>query len=453
MSKREIDPQSLLQFVLETAKSHGATSADALFVSGHSNEVRVRLSETEQVKQSRSKGVGLRVLIGQRTATTSSSDLSRQSLANLIERTCVAARVSAEDPTAGLPDAALFEETAETDLDLYDGSLDSISSERGIEMALECEAAAMSADPRIRNSEGAEMGWGVSETHLANSFGTYRTTRRGSVSFWTTPVAEHEGAMERDFWYTSARHFSDLETPSEVGRIAAARTLRRLGATKPKTCKVPVIFEAPVACRLLGALAGAVVGGAVYRKASYLSGKLGETVAPSFVSIVDNPLIPRGSGSKTFDGEGLATRPTTVVEKGVLKSYLLDCYSARKLGMTTTRNATRGLAGTPSASSTNFWMEPGSLSLEELIAATPRGLLVTELIGFGINTVTGDYSQGASGVWIEDGALTEPVSEFTIASTLPEMWTNIDALGNDRDPRRAVSAPSFRIGEMTVAGQ
>jgi len=453
MSNEELDPQALLQFVLDTAKANGATTADALFVSGHSNEVRVRLSETEQVKQSRSKGVGLRVLVGQRTATTSSSDLSREALANLIERTCKAAQVTAEDPTAGLPDAGLFETAPTTDLDLYDASLETITAERGIAMARECEAAAMGADARIKNSEGAEMGWGVSVTHFANSFGVYRTNRRGSVSFWTTPVAEQDGTMERDYWYTSARHFDDLESPAEVGRIAAHRTLRRLGASKPDTCKVPVIFEAPVACRLLGALSGAVVGGAIYRKASYLLDKLGEKVASDAITIVDNALIPRGSGSKPFDGEGLATDATTVIDNGVLKSYLLDSYSARKLGMTTTRNASRGLAGTPSASSTNFWMSPGNQSLPELIATTKRGLLVTELIGFGVNTITGDYSQGASGVWIEDGELTRPVSEFTIASTLPRMWTTIDAIGNDRDPRRAVSAPSFRIAEMTVAGQ
>ncbi len=453
MSQQQLDPQGLLQFVLDTAKRHGATAADALFVNGQSSEVRVRLSETEQVKQSRSKGIGLRVLVGQRTATTSSSDLSREVLENLIERTCKAAHATAEDPTAGLPDRALFDEAPTADLDLYDPILEEITAERGIDMARECEAAAIGADSRIKNSEGAEMGWGVSVTHFANSFGVYRTNRRGSVSFWTTPVAEHDGAMERDYWYTSARHFGDLESPAEVGRIAARRTLRRLGATKPRTCRVPVIFEAPVACRLLGALAGAVVGGAIYREASYLIGKVGETIANDAVTIVDNALIPRGSGSKPFDGEGLATNATTVIDNGVLRSYLLDSYSGRKLGMATTRNASRGLAGTPGASSTNFWMTPGELSLEQLIAQTKRGLLVTELIGFGVNTITGDYSQGASGVWIEDGALAEPVSEFTIASTLPQMWNSIDAIGSDRDPRRAVSAPSFRIAEMTVAGQ
>lgn len=456
MSQLQEAPEALLQFVLDTAKQHGATAADALFVTGRSSEVRVRLGETEQVKQSRSKGVGLRVLVGQRTATTSSSDLSREALGNLIERTCKAAKVTAEDPTAGLPDASLFETGADAggvDLDLYDANLEGLDAEQAIEMARACEAAAMSSDKRLKNSEGAEMGWGVSTTYFANSFGVFQANKRGSVSFWTTPVAEHDGKMERDYWYTSSRHLADLETPEEVGRIAAHRTLRRLAAKKPETCRVPVIFEAPVACRLLGALAGAITGGAIYRKASYLLDSLGETIASPSISIVDNALIPRGSGSKPFDGEGLACGATTVVENGVLKSYLLDTYSARKLGLTTTRNAARGLAGTPSPSSTNFWMAPGQESLEALIARTKRGILITELIGFGVNTVTGDYSQGASGLWIEDGVLTHPVSEFTIASTLPTMWKSIDALASDRDPRRAVSAPSFRIAEMTVAGQ
>lgn len=448
----EQDPQALLAFVLGEAKKRGAVAADAVYVRGRSTEVRVRLDEVEQVKQSRGNGVGLRVFFGDRSASTSSSDLSQEALSELVSRICEAAQVTAEDSFSGLPDAALLEDAPAGGLDLYDASLEHLDVDRAIEMAREAESKARHGDPRIVNSEGAEMAWGTSETHLANSLGTFRSTRRGSVSLWTTPVAQHDGKMERDYWYTTARHLEDLDSPSFVGEEAQRRTLRRLGAKKPQTCKVPVVFEWTVASKLLGTLAGCVTGGAIYRKTSYLAGQLGEAIAHPSVHIVDDALVPRGAGSKDFDGEGLATNRTTIVEGGVLKSYLLDTYSAKKLGLATTRNASRGLAGSPHASATNFWMTPGEHSLEALIAGVERGLLVTETFGFGVNTITGDYSQGASGIWIENGELAYPVNEFTVASTLPQVWGSIDGIGSDIDRRRAVSAPSLRVAEMTIAG-
>jgi PmbA protein len=258
--------------------------------------------------------------------------------------------------------------------------------------------------------------------------------------------------MERDYWYTSARHLSDLMDPETVGSIAAQRTLRRLGATQPTTASVPVIYENTVASRLLGSLAGAICGGSVYRQLSYLAGKLGERIASDKVSIRDDPHILRGASSREFDGEGLATRPLDVVTNGILDAYLLDTYSAKKLGMASTRSASRGLGSTPSASPSNFWMAPGNQSLEELIGDVKNGVLITELMGFGTNTVTGDYSQGASGVWIENGKLTRPVNEMTVASTLQQMWCGIDGVANDLDRRKGLSAPSFRINQMTVGG-
>jgi PmbA protein len=446
------DPGALLAEVLELARRRGATAADALFVQARSREVRVRLGETEQVKESRSKGLGLRVFVGSRSATTSSSDLGPAALLALVERSLSAARLTAEDPVSGLPEAELFADAPPGDLDLYDGALENFDAQTAIATAVRCEDAARAADPRIINSEGAELSWGTSEHHLANSLGIMRTTRRGSISLWTTPVARDSGGMERDYWYTSARHLADLEPAEEVGRIAARRTLRRLGATKPETASVPVIFDPVTASRLLGAMAGAVSGGAIYRKASYLCGKLGEPIAAPSVRIVDSAHLRRGAGSKPYDGEGLATGETVVVDRGILRSYLLDCYSARKLGLRTTRSASRGLGGVPGPDTTNFWMDQGPETLESLIAGTRKGLLVTELIGFGVNTITGDYSQGAVGHWIEDGKLTRPVNEITIASTLGDMFGAIDGIANDRDPGRGTSAPSFRVGRMTVAG-
>ena len=453
MSDLGADPQALLAYVLDVAKRAGASAADALFITGRSASVRVRLGETEKVSQARDKGVGLRVFVGDRSATTSTSDLTRGAIEALIARTVKAAGVTAADPFAGLPDAALFDEpTTALDLELFDPDVAAFDAERAIALALETEAAALRQDPRLTNSEGAEMSWGDSALHLASSLGTYRERRSSSVSLWTTPVAQDGDEKQRDYWWTSARHLADLDGPEAVGEEAARRTLRRLGARKPATCKVPVIFEAPVASSLLGALGGAVNGSGLYKDASYLCGKLGETIAPAFVNVVDNPHIPRAPGSRDFDAEGLATRATRVVEAGVLASYLLDTYTGKKLGMASTRGARRGLASTPSPGASNFWMDNGDVTFEELIAGVERGLLVTETSGFGVNTVTGDYSQGVVGMWIEGGALAYPVHEATIASTLPQMWATIDALANDRDPRRGTSAPSLRIAQMTIAG-
>ncbi len=453
MSSEQLQSEAAVRFVLERAKAHGATAADALFVHARRTSVRVRLGEVERVEQSRDKGVGLRVLVGQRTATTSSSDLDRERLEGLVARTCAAARVIAEDPASGLPDAGLIEDLPDLDLDLYDAAVTDLTVDDAIETATTAEAVSLDADERISNSEGAEMSWGARELFLASTEGVERTRRSSSASFWTTPVAEAGGKMERDYWWTSARYREDLEAPEAVGREAARRALRRLGARKPETCQVPVIFEAPIASRLLGSIAGAISGSAVYRKATWLLERLGEpgVFAPG-VRIVDDPHVRRGPGSKDFDGEGLATRRLVVVEGGQLQSWLLDCYTARKLGLETTRHAARGLGGTPAPSATNLWMDQGEGSLSELVRATERGLLVTELFGFGVNTVTGDYSQGAAGLWIEGGEIAYPVSELTIASTLPTIWSTVDRVAADADRRRSVSAPSFRVPRMTVAG-
>lgn len=449
------DPQELLQLVLDTATRHGATAADALFVKGRSTEVSVRLGEVEGVKRSRDKGVGVRIFIGDASATTSTSDLDRGRLETLIARTCDAARVTAADPSAGLPAAELFadEPAREGELQLFDESLLHFDVERAIALATEAEDIAQQADPRITNSEGGDMSWGLSELHFANSLGVYRTRRTGSASLWTTPVADDVGGgMERDYWWTSARFLEDLASAESVGKEAARRTIRRLGARKPETCQVPVVFEFPVASRLLGSLGGALLGGAIYRKASFLADKLGERVANELITIEDNPHIPRAPGSRGFDGEGLATRPLTVVDQGILKSYALDAYTARKLGLVSTRHASRGLTSTPSPSWTNFWMGNGEVPLEAVIGGVSDGLLVTEVFGFGVNAVTGDYSQGAVGQWIRNGKVDGAVHEFTVASTLQEIWGSIDLLANDRDPTRSTSAPSFRVAKMTVAG-
>jgi PmbA protein len=266
------------------------------------------------------------------------------------------------------------------------------------------------------------------------------------------PIASDESGMQRDYWYSTARKFDRLDAPAEIGEEAARRALRRLGARKVPTQKVPVVFAPTIAGGLLGNLCSAISGSAIYRGASFLVDHLGERIAPDHVTVYDDGTLPMALGSKPFDGEGLPTRRTTVVENGVLRSYLLDTYSARKLGMQSTGNAARGAGDPPGVSPTNFYLKPGSHTPEELIASVPNGLYVTGLIGFGVNLVTGDYSRGASGLWIENGELTYPVEEITIAGNLRHMLADIEMIGNDLDMSRKIAAPTLKIGSMTIAG-
>jgi PmbA protein len=322
-----------------------------------------------------------------------------------------------------------------------------------IQDARTAEAAARAADPRIENSEGSQIGSGFSHVAYGNSAGFFGEYDTATHSLFSEPVAKSGGGLQRDYWYTVARRLSDLEPPASVGQQAAERVLRRLGAKRIATCEAPVIFDPVTAPSLLGHLSSCINGYAVYRQTSYLAGKLGEAVATSSMTVIDDGTRPGGLGSKPFDGEGLQTRRTVVVDHGRLSSYLLDSYSARKLEMQSTGNATRGAGSPPSAGSTNLWLEPGQQSLDEIVASTQRGLLVTELIGMGFNPVTGDYSRGAAGLWIENGEIVGPVEELTIAGNLAEMLMDIDAIGSDLLWRGSTASPSVRISKMMIAGE
>jgi len=452
-------PIQIAEHALKIAREAGAHFADVVISEGRSTSVKVRLGQVEEVTQSRERALGIRVLVGSpnalRTATTSTSDFSREAVTRLVETAVALARYTAPDPFADPPDPDLAtfsaDPNAPTDLETWDEAVVNLSADAAIALALATEEAALSRDKRLTNSEGAELGWGFSESHVLTSRNTHQHRRSTSASLWTTPVAEENGEKQRDYWWSSARHFSDLLSPAEIGRVAAERTLRRLGARKPKTTEVPVIYENPISSRLLGAISGAINGSSIFRDASYLCGKLGESIAAESITITDNPWIIRGAASRLIDGEGLPTRPLTLVERGVLKSWVLDTYTGKKLGLPSTRSAWRGL-GSPSPGTSNCWMDNGTRTLESLISEVDEGLLVTDTFGGGANTVTGDYSQGAVGIWIEKGQLTYPVNELTIASKLPTMWSTIDGLANDRHPGRATSAPSFRVARMTVAG-
>lgn len=444
-----MDPQVLVD-TLKRARQRGATAADGFLVEDRHSSVLVRLGQVDTVTHSHDHRLSLRVFAGKASAAASTSDLSRESLERVVDDATALARATAEDTFAGLPDAAeLIRDVP--DLDLEDRDAAELSPEEKIALARRAEAAALESDPRITNSEGAEYSERRSRYAYATSHGFARAYTTTSFGLTVSPVAGKNGDMQRDSWYSVARKRSRLDAPEEVGRRAAARALRRLGARKVKTVEVAVIFDPETAASLLRALAGAASGPSLYRRASFLVDRLGKRIAAPSVTIVDDALIPAALGSRPFDGEGLPTRRVELVSQGVLESYLLDTYSARKLGLASTHHAARDGSGVTVAT-TNLTLLPGTATPEELIASVRDGLYVTELIGFGVNGVTGDYSRGASGMWIDDGGLAYPVEEVTVAGNLLEMFAAVEGIGNDLVLRERTASPTIKVGRMVVAG-
>jgi PmbA protein len=450
-----VQPLDVVERALARARRAGAAAADALLVEGESSEARVRGEEIEFVKQARERTLGIRAFVagpkGLRVAVTSTSDLAPEAVERMADETVALARATAEDPHAGLPADGFAQEIP--DLALLDPEDRAVSIEARIAEARRAEAAARGADPRITNSEGTQVSSELHSVAYGTSTGFRGSYRAASHGLFCEPLASDGHGMQRDWWMTAGRRLAELEDAAAVGRRAASRALRRLGARRVPTCEVPVIFDPLTARSLLGHLLACVSGYAVYRESSFLSGRLGERVASPLVTVVDDGRLPGGLGSRPFDGEGQPTRRTLVLREGVLESWLLDSYSARKLGLRSTGNASRSAGSAPGVGPTNLWLEPGRLPPEELVASTPRGLLVTELIGHGFNPVTGDYSRGAAGLWIEGGRVVHPVEEITIAGQLGEMLASIDAVGSDLLRLGAVAAPSLRVARMTVAGE
>jgi PmbA protein len=453
----DLDLESLAADVVAQAMKAGASDAEAVVREGDEFSVNVRMGQVETLKESGSRGLGLRVFLGRRSASASTSDLTAEGIRQLVEGAMALAKVTEEDPFTGLPETNEFG-SIPGDLHLYYEDVYSLPGVERIEWARRAEAAALAADPRITNSDGGSFDAATGRKVLANSrgfVGGYRTSYAG-VS--VAPLAvDANGHMQRDGWWSSARRLADLETPESIGQEAARRTLRRLGARRVPTQRVPIVFAPEVARSLIGSVFEAASGDAIWRHASFLTGKLGEQIAAPSLTIIDDnimmlPTGVGGFGTSPFDGEGLPSRRTVVLEKGVLRNYLLNTYSARKLGMKSTHNASRGLAGTPGIGCGNLYLEPGTLSPDEIIAAIPAGLYVTSLMGFGVNVVTGDYSRGATGLWIENGQLTHAVEEVTIAGNLAEMLQNVTAIGNDLVFRGSVASPTLRIDGMTIAG-
>ena len=457
LQSESIDLESMAAEVVAQAMKAGASDAEAVVREGDEFSVTVRMGQVEKLQESGSRGLGVRVFLGKRSASTSTSDLTPDGVRHAVEGAIALARITEEDPFSGLPEPGEFG-SAPGDLHLYFEDVYSLPGPERIDWARRAEAAALAADPRITNSNGASFDVSTGRKVLANSrgfVGGYRSSYAGGS---TAPLAKDEnGQMQRDFWYTSARRIGDLDSPESVGSEAARRTLRRLGARRVPTQKVPIVFAPDTARSLVGSIFEAASGDAVWRSASFLAGRLGESIATSSMTIVDDNtmLLPHGVGgygTSPFDGEGLPSRRTVVVEQGVLFNYLLNTYTARKLKMKSTHNASRGLAGTPGIGAGNLYLEPGTLSPEEIIAAIPAGLYVTGLMGFGTNLVTGDYSRGATGLWIENGELTHAVEEVTIAGNLAEMFRNVSAIGNDLIFRASVASPTLRVDGMTIAG-
>jgi len=437
--------------LLAKAKRGGATEADIIIADGETLSVQVRLGSVDRLTKAREKHLGLRVFAGKRSASTSTSDFSSDSLNQLVVETCNLAKAVVEDQVSGLPAPDLMAGKL-PDLDLYDPT--KLNTEQQIELAKRAEAAALSMDERVTNSEGADFDSSSGRVVLSNSHGFLGEYQSSSYSMSVSPVATdlQTGAMQRDSWYAIQRKFAKLDSPEAVGREAARRAVRKLGARKVATQRVPVVFDSETAGSLMGNLCGAVSGYSLYKGASFLAGQLDKPLAPEYVTVYDDGLMVGGLGSRPFDGEGLPTRKTTVVERGTLKNYLLDTYSGRKLGLASTGNASRSVGENPTVGPTNFYLVPGTDTPDDIIKTVKQGLYVTELIGFGINMVTGDYSRGAAGFWIEGGELAYPVEEITIAANLKDMFAGIEMIGSDLVFRGRIASPTVKIAEMMVAG-
>lgn len=440
--------QSKVADLITAARRAGADAGDAIYVGDASTQVQIRLGALEDVQRSEGEEIGLRVFVGTRSASVSSSDLSAEAIGPLVERAVAMAREAPEDPWSGLaPEDRLLKGNAPP----VDGDDCADPTPQQLrDRASEAEDAARGVNG-VTNSEGAGASAGRSVIALATSHGFARGYSTSGYGNSASVIAGQGGGMQRDYAYHSTRHWSDLEPARAIGERAGARAVGRLNPGKLASGPMPVLFDPRVGSSLLGHLIGAITGAAVARRTSFLLDKLGERIFGAGITVRDDPLRPRGLRSRPFDGEGLPTRAIDIIADGVLTTWLMESASARQLGLQPTGHASRGTSGPPGVGATNLFMQPGSASPDELMKDIKLGLYVTELIGQGVNGVTGDYSRGASGFAIRDGALAEPVSEITIASNLTDMFLNLTP-AKDLEFRRAVDVPTLRVDDMMVAG-
>ncbi|MPZ50088.1 MAG: TldD/PmbA family protein [Dehalococcoidia bacterium] len=448
------NPLSLASDIVDKARRLGADEADAYVVSSTESSVQVRRGAIERVIDAGSHAVGIRVIKDKRTAICSTADLTPQAIEQLVRDAIELAAISEPDQHAGLPDREELAPAArQPNLQLYDEAIDALSTDEMRDFALRCEAAAFDYDKRVTNSDGCEMGVTRATMALANSLGFGGSYVGTYASIGMEAICDDaEGKKRNDHWYSTERALHRLETPEEVGRKAAARAVAKLGARKVGTTAVPVVWEAPVAHALLRIIAGAVSGEALYRRSTFLAELEGQQVASALLSFTDDPLLPGRIGSRPFDGEGVTSRRVPVFEGGVFRNFLFDSYNARRLGRKTTGAAQRGISSEPSPGTSNFVMEAGQTPPEALYADIEEGLLLTDLMGFGVNMTTGDFSRGAQGFWIEKGQLTFPVTEINLSGNLKDMLAGIDAAGSDLLWRGSSAAPSLRMQQLTVSG-
>jgi PmbA protein len=441
-SLAELDRLSgIAEDVIRRCRAKGASEADVAASVDDGLSVNVRLGEVETIERTRDRGVSITVYFGRRKGSASTADLDPTSIEQTIEHACAIARYTEEDPANGLADAALLAREI-PDLDLWHPW--DITAEEAIRLGIEIEDAGRAFDPRIDNSEGASVQAGASMTAYANSLGFSGTERGTRHSLSCALIAEDDAGMQREYWYDTVRAAADFGTVTDIGRKAAERTVARLGARKLSTRECPVLFVPEVARGVIGHFLSAVSGGALYRRASFLVDHLGKQVFPEWMQIVERPHIRRGHGSTAFDSEGVATRDSDLIRDGVLARYIMGSYSARKLGLQSTGNA---------GGVHNVIVQPGTEDFAALLKRMGTGLVVTDLMGQGVSMITGDYSRGASGFWVENGEIAYPVEEITIASNLREMFQRIVAIGSDVDPRSHILSGSMLIERMTVAGE
>jgi len=447
-------PLEIARNVVSLARRAGAEQCDAIVSMYTEANVTVRLGELEKLIEAGSMSVGLRVINGGRTSVCSTSDLSPASLEAFARDTVDLASISEPDEFAGLPDPSeLSRVTTGAGLSLYDEHLEALGTEEKIRMAKACEGAALGADPRINNSDGASLSTRIGQVALANSLGFEGSYPATSISLMVEAIADDaDGKKRNGYWYAAERALHRLMDPEEVGRIAARRTLDQLGARKIATRQASVVFEPRMTVALMGDLIGCATGGALYRGATFLANRVGARLGSGLVNIVDDPTRPGGLGSRPFDGEGVGTRRNEVFKEGVFSHFLFDCYTGRRTGNATTGSAQRGVESLPAPGASTLLFEPGANTADEIIAGVSEGMLLTTLMGNGFNPTTGDYSRGAAGFWIENGRVAYPITEVNISGQMEAMLSGVDAVANDLQFFGSSAAPTIRVKEMTISG-
>lgn len=443
---------ALAKKLVQRALKKGAQEAEAFLQVGRSADVRVRDGAIEDLTQATSKGVGLRVFVKKRLGFAWGSDFTPAALDRLVDRAIALAEVSAPNPLNGLPgkaDLGRFPDVGP----LFDPRVAALPPDWKINAALEMERVIRAADPRIKTIESVAAGESVSELHLASSAGVHGSSEGTSVYLYASPVATDGEQLQTSYWYDAKRFFEDLDSPEAVAKKAAARALRLLGAKKVKSQRVPVVFDPTMAAGFVSSIAGALSGDAVHKKSSFLADKLGEAIGQKHLTLVDDGLRPRGLATSPFDGEGVPTRRTPLIEGGVVKAFLYDVFTARKAKAKSTGNASRGYQSLPGIGFNNLVLEPGARAPEAIIKDIPNGFYVTAMLGRGANPVTGEYSRGANGLWIEHGELTRPVQEVTVAGNLLEMLAQLDEVGSDLTFHGSTGAATLRFRELTVSGE